>query len=118
MIEIALNEIEFFAYHGYYEEEREIGNTFFLDINVQLNDLKEVENDDLQNTVNYERLYKIAEEEMAIPVKLLETVVFKITEKIFKEFPAVIAAQVTLRKSNPPIGGKCKDAAVKITRTR
>ncbi|GAA4785053.1 dihydroneopterin aldolase [Olivibacter ginsenosidimutans] len=101
---IALTNARFFAYHGYYPEEQLIGNEFFLDITCTIHHLAG-EDDDLANTINYELLYQLAKEEMAVPRKLLESVIKSIVDSIRKRTDKIDEITVNLRKNNPPFGG-------------
>jgi len=118
MQKVALNGLKFKAYHGYYEEEREKGNHFEVDIEVSTNFLEAAENDDLEKAVDYEELYAIVKEEMQIASSLLESVVTRISGRVLKEMPLVEAVKVSLAKLNPPIKGDCKEARVTIERVR
>jgi dihydroneopterin aldolase len=115
---IALEGLEFHAFHGVYPHERESGNWFEVDIAVETDFSKAAQHDDLDGTVNYENLYRIVKDEMDRPSKLLETVAEKIMQDVFRQFPAVEFAEIKIAKVNPPIGGKCKRATVLISRKR
>ncbi|MBL3656530.1 dihydroneopterin aldolase [Fulvivirga sediminis] len=118
MGKVALKGLKFKAYHGYYDEERQKGNQFEVNIAVKTVFLKAAENDDLDNTVDYEQLYKIVKEEMGIPSKLLEHVVKRITDRVIKEIKAVDKVKVSLSKFNPPIGGDCRESKVTLKAKR
>lgn len=118
MLEIALEGLEFYAYHGYYEEERKIGNFFSVDIKVKTELYEFSDSENLSNTINYEHLYTIAQEEMSIPRKLLETIANNITDKVFSSLPEVKEMEVSISKYNPPFGGQCKKAKVSLSRKR
>lgn len=118
MGKIALEGIEFFAYHGYYEEERKIGNKYEVNIEVST-DLTLAANDDtLSGTVNYEVLYKIIQDEMMIPSKMLEHVGKRIVSKIMNEFEQIHSATIEISKFNPPVKGVCRKAKVTMTQSR
>ncbi|WP_423149227.1 dihydroneopterin aldolase [Rubrolithibacter danxiaensis] len=114
---VALNGIRFFAYHGFYEEERKTGTTFLLDIETEF-ELKTAGNDEIQHTLNYERLFEIAEAEMGNTRKLLETVVYNIIERIKKEFGYVDYIKVRLQKMNPPFSAQINNSVVQLVYTR
>ncbi|NJM94911.1 MAG: dihydroneopterin aldolase [Cytophagales bacterium] len=119
MIQIALEQIEFFAYHGFYKEEQKIGNKYAVDIQVEINPQEERQMDDkLKDTVNYEELYKIVKAEMKTPAKLLETIAFRIIKAVMEDFASVNVVEVRVSKFNPPIGGVCARASVCVRRTR
>ncbi|HUH32913.1 MAG TPA: dihydroneopterin aldolase [Daejeonella sp.] len=110
---IALNGIRFFAYHGFYPEEQVLGCEFIVDIDTELevygNGL-----DNINNTVNYERLFKIAKSEMEIPRKLIETVAHGMLEKIRHEFLAVKVIRVAIRKMHPPLAGQVQNSLIEL----
>jgi len=111
--EIALTDVRFFAYHGFYPEEQILGNTFLLTIRCTTKHLIE-QADLLVNTINYETLYQIAKEEMDIPRKLLETVVQHILSRVKEKFSIIDELKVTLKKLNPPFGGDLANAEVTL----
>ncbi|WP_298708556.1 dihydroneopterin aldolase [Chitinophaga sp.] len=103
MLTIALESVRFFAHHGFYEEERIIGNHFLLDVLVQLPEPEHPSH--LAESVNYEALFSISKEVMEVPQALLEQVVHDISEKVKARFPVIRYSKVTLRKQAPPFGG-------------
>jgi 7,8-dihydroneopterin aldolase/epimerase/oxygenase len=115
---IALEGLEFQAFHGVYAHERESGNYFTVDISVEADFTKGASLDDLDGTVNYETLFQIVKLEMERPSKLLESVAEKIINNIFLQLPAVTSVELKIGKQNPPIGGKCKRAVVSVMRER
>lgn len=115
---VALEGLEFHAFHGVYPHERESGNWFEVDIAVETDFSAAAFEDDLSGTVNYETLFAIVKEEMDKPSKLLETVAGKIIDDILRELPVVQSVDIKISKVNPPIGGKCKRATVQVFKKR
>jgi dihydroneopterin aldolase len=115
---IALEGLEFHAFHGVYPHERESGNWFEVDIAVETDFTAAAQNDELSGTVNYETLYALVKAEMEEPSKLLETVAEKIVSDVLKELTHVTRVELRIAKINPPIGGKCKRAIVSVSRNR
>jgi dihydroneopterin aldolase len=115
---IALEGLEFHAFHGVYPHERESGNYFTVDIAVEADVAEEALSDDLTGTVNYETLFQIVKSEMEKPSKLLESVTEKIVQAIFTQLVTVHSVELKIGKLNPPIGGKCQRAVVSVIRTR
>lgn len=110
---VSIENAEFFAYHGYYEEERRSGNTFMLDCEVELKSFDSID-DNINDTVNYESLYNICKEEMQYTQMLLETVVFNIITRITTELNHIVAGKVKLSKVAPQLGGKVGRATIEI----
>jgi dihydroneopterin aldolase len=113
---IALEGMRFHAFHGFYEEERIIGNEFILDVLVNTDISMASMSDELYvgmpggpqkaATVNYETIYLLCKAEMSQPTKLLETLVDRIAERISDHFSNVTGTLVRLRKLSPPLGGR------------
>lgn len=117
MTTIRLEELDFFAHHGFYEEERKVGNKYAVDVEVQVENTT-FKDDDLEGTINYEEIYLIVSTIMSVSTKLLETLASSMCTELLKQFPAVYQVTATVSKYNPPIKGVCKRASVSITQTR
>jgi dihydroneopterin aldolase len=111
---VSLEGIEFFAYHGFYEEERKIGNKYSVDITVNLDITEAASTDDLQGTVNYEDLYSVIRHEMLTPSRLLENIAFRIIERTYELYPEVEWVEVSISKFNPPLGGICHRSKITL----
>ncbi len=109
---VALHGADFFAYHGFYPEEQKLGSCFVVDIEAGFSPTAHIGDDELHNTINYEQLYEIACEVMKQPRKLLETVAQAIIDEIKRQYAFVDTLQVTVKKLNPPMGGKVVYSAV------
>ena len=116
MSTIKLEGMEFFAYHGCYDEEQITGNKFIVDVLVEVDTSKAEEDDDLSGTLNYQEIYRLVKMEMAINSKLLEHVASRIIDTIYEAFPLIGKAKVTVYKLDPPLGGKVDRVSVTLSR--
>jgi len=116
MVKIELIGLEFFAYHGVYLEEQQAGNKFIVNLSVEGDFSAAVENDQLDGTVDYEKLYAVIADEMQLRSKLLEHVAGRILKRIIKGHPQIKRITVAIEKLNPPINGICKATKVSITK--
>lgn len=116
-LEIRLDRMHFFAFHGVYDFEREKGNNFEVSLAVKypLKDNKELLEDNLENTVSYVDLWDIVRSEMAIPRNLIETVAACILDKTKHNFPFVTHIECSVTKLNPPIEDFQGSASVRLT---
>ncbi|HNW99290.1 MAG TPA: dihydroneopterin aldolase [Bacteroidales bacterium] len=113
---ITLNGMQFFAYHGCHEEEQKTGNKFIVKVKFSSNsDAAEI-SDDISKTVDYQKVYNIIKAEMEINSKLIEHVTRRIIDALFKNFPEMDSAEVTVAKLNPPLGGKVKKVQYTLQR--
>ncbi len=110
--------MEFFAFHGYYDEEQKIGNKYGVDITVETSLEIAGMDDKLSETIDYEELYQIIREEMAKPSRLLENIGARILNAVFANFPLITSVEISISKFNPPIGGICKRAMVTMASAR
>jgi dihydroneopterin aldolase len=115
---IKVENIRVFAYHGCLKEETKIGSDYRVDLQVKANLQTSAKTDALEDTVDYVFLNKVIKEEMAVPVKLLETVARRILDRIFNEDALVKKATVLISKLNPPIGGDVEKVTIKMTDRR
>ena len=109
---VSIEGLKFFAYHGFYDEERKKGNEFECDVTVEVKSFDSMD-DNINDTVNYEEIYQIVHEEMNYTRKLIETIAFNIIEKI-KQLEHVTGATVKISKLNPPLNGKVDRAVVEM----
>ena len=116
MVKVELIGLEFFAYHGVYSEEQKKGNDFIVSLSVEGDFDGAVQHDDLDATVDYEKLYAVIADEMQTPSKLLEHVAGRILNRIIKGHPEIKAIDIGIEKLSPPISGKCKATKVSISR--
>ena len=118
MGKVSLEGMEFYARHGYYEEEQKIGNKYAIDISVEADLTNAAANDHLGETVNYEKLYNIIAEEIGRKSRLLEHIGKRIIDAVLERFDQISQVDVTVSKFNPPIGGVCRAAKVSMSRHR
>ncbi|OEJ99629.1 dihydroneopterin aldolase [Roseivirga misakiensis] len=115
---VSLEGMEFYAFHGFYAEEREKGNDFVVDVHVTTDFSVASESDNLEGTVNYEEIYTITKEEMSISTKLLERLGQRILDRLFEAFSTASAIEISVAKKNPPVGGQVNRSRITMIRTR
>jgi len=111
--EVALKGMEFYARHGYYEEERKIGNKYTVDVYMKIDMTEAVDRDKLEGTVNYEKVYELVAEVMRVDANLLEHLAGKLIRRLNETFD-LKNVKVRIAKHNPPIKGLCQQAAVTL----
>lgn len=114
MTKVALRGMRFYAFHGYYEFERRIGNTYIVDVEAYL-DISNSPQEQIDRTLNYEKIYTITAQRMESKYQLLETLAYDIATEVKAYDDKVTKLSVTIRKMNPPVGGKVDQAEVTIT---
>jgi len=115
---VKLEGLDFFAHHGVYAEEREIGNKYTVTIEIEINDDINFLSDDLNNTINYEEVYQLVKEVMDQPKMLLETLAAEINKKALDRFANANKVTTIVSKHNPPIKGVCLKATIEYSQSR
>lgn len=111
---IAIEGLEFHAYHGVYEFERENGRRYVVDIYLSTEQTESAYTDRLHDTIDYERVVQVCTAEMEIPSKLIEHAAQRIVSQLIAQFPTLSAVKVRLSKLKPPITGHAQRAFVEI----
>ncbi len=117
--EVNLINAIFYAHHGVLQEEHRIGGRYEVDVSMQVDFEKAAQDDDLSQTVDYEKIYNVIKELVTQnQFYLIERLAYLIATTILNEFPVVNAVNVTVRKPNPPVGGPCDRAEVVYRKSR
>ena len=116
---IILSGMQFYGFHGANAEEKALGQTYVVDLAVEVDLAIPAQTDQLDDTVSYTHLYRavkaVVEGESQ---NLLEGIAQSIAERILDEY-SVASVQLTVKKPHPPIKGSLVNyAAVEIYRTR
>lgn len=116
---ILLNGMTFYGYHGVRPEEKELGQRFVVDVEMGLDLRAAGASDDLTDTVDYSRAYRVVREIVEGPGRnLLEAVAEETAGALLKAFP-VSGVRVRVAKPHVSIRGAILDgAAVEIYRRR
>jgi dihydroneopterin aldolase len=112
MATIAIEGMEFHAYHGCFAEEQIIGNLFIVDLWFETDTAEAEETDNLADTVNYSEIFEIVKQEMEVKSKLLEHLGKRIMKAIQQGFPTIQTIGIKISKMNPPLGGKVSNVSV------
>ena len=110
---VALKDVKFYAFHGFYPEEQLIGNHFSVDVEVTFVPFGTTE--DLMATVNYEVINSIVTKFMQQPQKLLETLVKNILEELTTTYPYLLTATVGIKKMHPSMPGEIGHSFVQLS---
>ncbi len=110
--------MEFYAYHGCFEEEQIIGTHFRVDVDLEVDTTLSQQSDNLHETVNYLSVYQTIKREMDVSSKLLENVSERIANSILSRFGKVQRITIKVSKLNPPLGGKLEAVSVEIRKER
>ncbi len=114
--EFEIKEMKFYAHHGCFAEEKQIGNYFIVDFSASYDMTLPASSDRLEDAVNYQTIYNLISEQMQVSSDLLEHLAKRILDSIEKEFPELENISVAVAKLYPPIGGQVNSFRVKLTK--
>jgi len=115
---LRLKNMTFHAYHGVWDEEREIGQRFEVDVEIKSDVRTAAETDKLKDTVDLYAVFEKVEGVMSNgKFRLVETMAERIAKEILLTFkvPEVL---VRVRKPHAPIRGIQDGIEVEIVRAR
>lgn len=116
MGKIILEQMEFYAYHGCFEEEQIIGNRFIVSLELETNTAAAEISDKLHDTVNYQKVFNLVKAEMDTKSSLLEHIGRRILDSVMAAFPVITNIKLRISKMNPPMGGKLHAVSVELSR--
>ena len=112
---IELEGMEFRAYHGCLEQEKTEGNLFVVDFKGCYSCRKAAVTDNLEDAVDYGKVYNVIRDEMEKPSNLIENVAWRIADGIKAKFSDFEGFTVRVSKQNPPVGGVCGWSRVTVS---
>lgn len=117
MGKITIEEMEFYAFHGHYQEEQIVGNRFLVDLEIETDLKVPAESDKLDDAVNYQLVYQLIKKEMKRKKSnLLENIGKRMLDAIYNEMEGIKKVTLRIRKMYPPMGGPIRSVGVTMTR--
>jgi dihydroneopterin aldolase len=116
---IFVNGLALHAYHGVMQHEAKVGQTFKLDLVLDIDLGEASRSDKLTHTVSYDRVVKTASEAFcARRYRLVEAAAGAVADAVLDGFPPVASIRVTVHKPHAPIAATFDDVGVIIERSR
>ena len=107
------------AYHGVMQHEAKVGQTFTLDLVLDIDLTEASRTDKLAHTVGYDQVVTVASEAFcARRYRLVEAAAGAVADALLDRFKQVLAIRVTIHKPHAPIAATFDDVGVSIHRKR
>ncbi len=114
---IHLVDILLHGYHGLFEEEKLVGNTFKINVTVVYTPAHfPITN--LSDTIDYGAVFQILKSQMQVPTPLLETLAANFCTSVFEKYTTAQEISINIQKMVPPISGMVGSVAVGLTMNR
>ncbi len=111
---IELKGMKFHAFIGHFDEEKQIGNKFNVDLRIGIDYSKSAKTDKLKDATDYVEIYKVVKKEMQKKCNLVENVAERIKLSIFQNFPEIKSLYLKITKLSPKIGGMIDEMSIII----
>jgi dihydroneopterin aldolase len=116
---IFIHGLSLHAYHGVMAHEAKVGQTFTVDLELDIDLSAAARSDKVVDTVSYDKVVTCASEAFSAQrFRLIEAAAGRVAEAVLANFPRVQAVTVTIHKPHAPIAATFSDVAVKLMRTR
>ena len=116
---IFVNGLALHAYHGVMPHEGKVGQTFKLDLVLDIDLGDASRSDKLKDTVSYDLVVKtVSEAFCARRYRLVEAAAGAVAGAILDRFPQVLRVRVTVHKPHAPIAATFAGVGVTIVRDR
>lgn len=116
---VFVNGLVIHAYHGVLEHESRVGQTFILDLVLDLDLAAASHSDKLADTVGYDRVVEVATNAFQERrYRLVEAAAGSVAAAVLEAFARVTAVTVTVRKPHAPVAAVFTDVGVTIKRKR
>lgn len=116
---ISLKNMVFYGFHGVYEFERELGQRFYVDLEIKADLSQAGKSDNLQETVDYVSIYNQTKEIVENQrFQLLEALTYHIAGEVLRLHPLVEEVTVRIRKPSVPIAAALDYVEVESVRRR
>jgi dihydroneopterin aldolase len=107
------------AHHGVLPYEAKVGQTFTIDITLDIDLAPAARSDKVADTVSYDQVVAAASQVFtAQKFKLIEAAAGKVADTVLARFPRVRAVEVTIHKPHAPIAATFSDVGVTLLRKR
>src|SRR4030081_3412232 len=107
------------AYHGVMQHEAKVGQTFQLDLVLDIDLTEASHSDKLAHTVGYDQVFDAASQAFCgRRYRLVEAAAGAVAEAVLERFRQVSSVRVTVHKPHAPIAATFADVGVMIVRAR
>jgi dihydroneopterin aldolase len=107
------------AYHGVMPHEAKVGQTFTLDLELEIDLAQAARSDKVVDTVSYDKVVDCASKGFCGQrFRLIEAAAGQVADAVLATFPGVQKIKVTIHKPHAPIAATFRDVGVTLVRAR
>ncbi len=107
------------AYHGVMTHEAKVGQTFTIDLDLEIDLSGAARSDKVMDTVSYDKVVDCASDAFCVQrFRLIEAAAGRVADAVLAAFPRVRSVRVTIHKPHAPIAATFNDVGVTLVRSR
>jgi dihydroneopterin aldolase len=107
------------AYHGVMPHEAKVGQSFSIDLDLEIDLSAAARSDKVMDTVSYDKVVECASGAFSSQrFRLIETAAGRVADAVLAAFPRVNSVRVTIHKPHAPIAATFSDVGVTLMRKR
>jgi len=107
------------AYHGVMTHEAKVGQTFTIDLDLEIDLSVAARSDKVMDTVSYDKVIDcVSDAFCAQRFRLIEAAAGRVADAVLAAFARVRSVRVTIHKPHAPIAATFNDVGVTLVRSR
>ena len=107
------------AYHGVMAHEAKVGQSFSIDLELEIDLSAAARSDKVMDTVSYDKVVECASKAFSAQrFRLIEAAAGRVADAVLAAFPRVSSVKVTIHKPHAPIAATFSDVGVTLVRKR
>ena len=119
MDKIILDNMAFYGFHGLLNEEKSLGQKFFVDVEIETDTSEAGKSDDMNKSINYAEVYEIVRFNTEDKkYNLIEALAENIASEILNRFEKAEAVKIKVKKKEAPVQGIFNYMGVEIRREK
>jgi 7,8-dihydroneopterin aldolase/epimerase/oxygenase len=116
---IFINGLALHAYHGVMAHEAKVGQSFTIDLELEIDLSAAARSDKVVDTVSYDKVVECASKAFGSQrFRLIEAAAGRVADAILAAFPRVRSVTATIHKPHAPIAATFSDVGVTLVRAR
>lgn len=116
---VFVNGLVLHAYHGVMPHEAKVGQSFIIDLVMDIDLAAAAKSDKLADTVSYDAVVNIVNRTFTGKrYRLVEAAAGAVADAVLQNFPRVETIRVTVRKPHAPVAAVFTDVGVTLVRSR
>lgn len=116
---IFIRSLTLHAYHGIMPHEGRVGQTFMIDLDLDIDLSEAARSDKVRDTVSYADVAQHVEKAFTSQrFRLIEAAGGAVADAVLAAFPRVLTIAVTIHKPHAPIAATFSDVGVTLVRSR